>query len=370
MNTAPMRIPFNDLSFQWREIASEVRPGMEALFENSAFVLGPHVREFEQAMAGYLGCRHAIGVNSGTSALHLAMLAAGVGPGDAVLVPAHSFIASVWGILYAGATPVLCDVDSGTGTIDLGDAERRLTPAVKAIVPVHLYGQPMDMGAVMQFAGRHELVVIEDAAQAVGAKWDNKRVGTFGQTGCFSFYPGKNLGAAGEGGLIATNDDAVASRVGSLRDHGQKARYVHDQVGFNYRMDGIQGLVLLPKLKRLEAWTERRRLLAARYQEGLVGLPLEVPQVVNQDHVWHLFVVRTKSRDELRQHLTDAGIETGLHYPVPLHRQPCLAPFVSPQDGFPVAERWAAEGLSLPLFTGMTEEQVGHVADAVCAFFR
>jgi dTDP-4-amino-4,6-dideoxygalactose transaminase len=362
-------VPFNDLAIQWREIAGAVRAEYEEVFERSAFCLGPHVDRFEQEIADYLGVSHAVAVNSGTSALHLAVVASGLGPGDEVLVPAHTFIATLWGPLYAGATPILCDVEDATGNIDVADAERRVTARTRAIIPVHLYGQPADMDAVSALAERHNLVVIEDAAQAIGARWRGRAAGTIGRFGCFSFYPGKNLGAAGEGGLVTAHGDADAERLRSLRSHGQSERYIHTEIGFNYRMDGLQAAVLRHKLRRLERWTARRRELGDRYRQALTDLPLVVPKVHHEDHVWHLFVVRTPLRDALRERLTEAGIETGLHYPVPNHRQPCLQHLAMERQSFPVSERWAGQGLSLPLFYGMTDAQQCRVVEAVREFF-
>jgi dTDP-4-amino-4,6-dideoxygalactose transaminase len=363
------RIPFNDLALQWREISSQALREFEEVFAKSAFCLGPHVDAFEKEIADFLGVEHAVAVNSGSSALHLAVVTANLGPGDEVLVPAHTFIATLWGVIYVGATPVLCDVDEATGTIDVDDAERRVTPHTRAIIPVHLYGQPADMDRVGDLARRHNLVVIEDAAQAIGARWSGRCVGTIGAIGCFSFYPGKNLGAAGEGGLVVTSDSAVSERLRALRSHGQRDRYVHAETGFNYRMDGLQAVVLRHKLKRISSWTQQRRVLATRYQAALAGLPLDVPTVRNQDHVWHLFVVRSPQRDRLQAYLERAGIETGLHYPVPLHRQPCLAYVSRGRDSYPCADRWASEGLSLPLFYGMTIEQVDRVTETIHDFF-
>ena len=368
-NEIDLSIPFTDLSIQWRQIEGNALPEIRRLFETSAFCLGPFVERFEQAAADYLGIAHAIGVNSGTSALHLALIAAGIGPGDKVLVPSFTFVATAWGVLYVGATPVLCDVEEESGNIDLADAERRIDTAVKAIIPVHLYGQPADMAGVMAFAARHQLVVVEDVAQAIGARFDGRCVGTFGLFGCYSFYPAKNLGAAGEAGLVVTADEAIARRVRALRHHAQSERYVHAELGFNYRMGGMQGLVLSHKLPLLDGWTEIRRKLACAYQERLDGLPLSLPQVVHYDHVFHLYVVRSKDRDPLQDYLRRAGIETGLHYPIPLHAQPALAPFVSDPQSFPVADRYAQECLSLPLFIGMTEAQVERVCEAIRQFF-
>ena len=363
------RIPFNDLTLQWREISREALRDFDEVFAKSDFCLGPQVDAFEAEIAEFLGVAHAIGVNSGSSALHLAMIAADIGPGDEVLVPAHTFIATLWGAVYVGATPVLCDVDEATGTIDLADAERRLTSRTRAIIPVHLYGQPADMDRIIDFARRHDLIVVEDAAQSIGARWNGRCVGTLGLIGCFSFYPGKNLGAAGEGGLLVTSDAKINDRLRALRHHGQGQRHVHAEVGFNYRMDGLQAVVLRHKLRRISAWTEQRRVLAGRYQAALAGLPLDVPAVRHQDHVWHLFVVRSPQRDRLRDHLQSAGIETGLHYPFPLHRQPCLA-YLSPKvDSYPRADRWAREGLSLPLFYGMTTDQVDRTAETIRDYF-
>jgi dTDP-4-amino-4,6-dideoxygalactose transaminase len=367
--TAGPCVPFVDLSFQWREVEAAVTCDLKAIFEASAFSCGPWVERFEAQVANYLGVEYAIGVNSGTSALHLALIAAGIGPNDQVLVPANSFVATIWAALYVGAVPVFCDVHPESWTIDVADAERRLTPTTKAIIPVHLYGQPADMDAVDSFARRHGLVVVEDAAQAIGARYAGRRIGNCGRLGCFSFYPGKNLGAAGEAGMVTTSDPALAERVRLLRNHAQRERYIHVELGFNYRMDGIQGLVLAHKLRRLDAWTHERRSIAQRYLEGLADTPLKLPTVVNRDHVWHLFVVHSLERERLRQHLAERGIMTGLHYPVPLHRQPCLANLKIDRDSFPVADRNARDCLSLPLFVGMTQIQIDFVIEEIHRYF-
>lgn len=362
-------VPFVDLAIQWRAIEAEARPEFEELFQSSAFTLGPYVERFETAVAEYLGVPHAIGVNSGTSALHLALIAAGIGPGDRVLLPAMTFVATAWPVLYVGAEPVLCDVEPRTGNIDIESAERQIGSGAKAIIPVHLYGQTADMAAVNLFADRHGLAVIEDAAQAIGARAGNDKAGCVGQLGCFSFYPAKNLGAAGEGGLIVTSDDDVAVRLRALRHHAQSQRYIHDEVGFNYRMEGIQGLVLYHKLKYLDASTDERRLIARTYLAEFSGLPLELPVISSDDHVYHLFVVRTPDRDRLRDHLTAKGVQTGLHYPVPLHRQPCFRSLEFDLDAYPVADRYANECLSLPIFNGMANVQIDRVVSEVRSFF-
>ena len=362
-------VPFSDLSFQWREIANDMRPVFELVFEKSAFCLGPEVERFEREFAEKMGVGHVVAVNSGTSALHLATVAAGLGPGDEVLVPSQTFIATAWGPIYAGCTPVFCDVLPGCGTIDPADALLRLTARTKAIMPVHLYGQPCHLGAVQALAEEHGLVVIEDAAQAVFARLpDGRHVGSVGAFGCFSFYPGKNLGGAGEGGAVTTNDDKAAELLRTLRNHGQKDRYRHDRIGFNYRMDGLQGAVLRRKLGEIDRWTDRRKQIAQRYLDGLAGLTLDLPALDDREHVFHLFVLRHENREALRRHLAEKGIETGLHYPIPLHRQPCLADHVKSVTNLPWSDDWSDRGLSLPLYYGMTETQVDYVIKAVRSF--
>lgn len=368
--SAVLHVPFSDLSLQWGMIKDEIMPDLQELFETSAFCLGPAVDRFEKTFAEYLGVRHAVGVNSGTSALHLAMIATGLGPGDKVLVPAHTFVATAWAVVYVGAEPVFCDVEERSGTIDVADAERRMSSSVKAIVPVHLYGQPADMGAVNLFAQKHGLIVIEDAAQAHGAIYSGKKAGTLGTYGCFSFYPGKNLGAAGEAGAVCTNDDLAAERIRALRNHAQSERYVHAEIGFNYRMEGIQGLVLDHKMRYLDKWTAERKRIARRYLDGLRGVSLGLPDVVHDDHVYHLFVIRTPRRDPLRAYLEANGIDTGLHYPVPLHRQPCFANVTMDRTSFPISDRYAKECLSLPLFIGMKDAQIELVIEKVRSFMR
>ncbi len=361
-------VPFVDLACQWAEIRDATLPEIDALFASSAFVLGPWVARFEREIADYLGVRHAVGVGSGTAALHIAFAAAGIGPGDRVLVPAHTFIGSIWGLLYLGAEPVLCDVDARTGLLDLDDAARRMAPRTRAILPVHLYGRAMDMDEVGAFAREHGLMVIEDAAQAIGARHGGRRVGGIGDLGCFSFYPGKNLGAAGEAGLIATDDAALADRARALRNHAQTETYVHGELGFNERMDGLQALVLGHKLPHLERWTAHRRAQAARYAAAFADLPLVLP-APGGDHVFHLFTVLTPHRDALRADLARMNIQSGLHYKVPLHRQPCLRDHAMDRDSFPVTDRIARETLSLPLYAGMPDAQQARVISAVRHFF-
>ncbi len=363
-------VPFVDLSCQWDQIRAAVMPDMEKLFAANAFCLGQWVTDFERDIAHYLEADHVVAVSSGSAALHLAVLAAGIGPGDKVLVPSNTFVGTVWGVIYAGATPIFCDVEEATGTIDIADAARRMEPGVKAIIPVHLYGQPANMGATLAFARQHDLIVIEDAAQAIGAQHSGYAVGTIGDFGCFSFYPGKNLGGAGEAGLVVARSAEHAEILRSLRNHGQAQRYVHERIGFNYRMDGIQGLVLGHKLPLIDAWTDQRRTLAKRYGQALKHLPLKLPQVIHHDHVFHLYVVRTPASEALKAHLDARGIETGRHYPIPLHRQPCFADLPRSAHGFPVTEDYAGNGISLPMFAGMTRPQQDEVIRAITDFFE
>ena len=288
-------VPFSDLNWQWRKIEHKFLPEFNKLVSDGSYCLGPSVEQFENEFAKYVGASHAIGVNSGTSALHLALIVAGIKAGDKVLVPAQTFIATAWPLLYLGATPILCDVEIDTGNIDVNDAERRLQPGTKAIIPVHLYGQPANMGKLLRFADAYGLKVIEDACQAHGAIYENKTVGTLGLLGCYSFYPGKNLGAIGEAGMIVTENEEMAKRLRSLRHHAQEERYIHQEIGFNYRMEGIQGLALYNKLAYIEEWTNLRRALAKRYLKGLAGLPLALPEVVHQDHVYHLLICLRRS---------------------------------------------------------------------------
>jgi dTDP-4-amino-4,6-dideoxygalactose transaminase len=296
----------------------------------------------------------------------MGMIAAGVGRDDEVLTVPMTFIATAWGVSYQGATPAFVDVDRETYTMDVRQVEKRLTRRVKALLPVHLYGLAANMGPLMDLSKKHGIPVVEDCAQAHGATYHGQSVGTFGVCGCFSFYPGKNLGAYGEGGAVVTNDDEVAGRLRRLRDHGQAQRYHHDEVGFNYRMDAMQGAILGIKLARLAGWTESRRRLARRYQEELAGLPIRLPvEPPERRHVWHLFVVLHERRDEIRKGLEERGVQTGLHYPIPVHLQKAYAHLGYGRGEFPVAERVARECLTLPLFSEMTERQQDAVIEAI-----
>ena len=365
-----MGVPFVDLKAQYRTIQHEIDAAIRDVIENTAFVLGPAVERFEHDFARYLGVDHVVATNNGTTALQLALLALEIRAGDEVIVPAHTFIATAEAVAHVGATPVFVDVLEETGNLDptrLADAS---TARTRAIIPVHLYGQPADLDPILEFARGRGISVREDACQAHGATYHGRRVGSFGVASCFSFYPGKNLGAYGEGGAVATDDPHLAARVRRLRDHGQTKRYEHAEIGYNARMEGIQGAVLAVKLRYLDDWNEARRAKASAYSQALTGTPnLQLPATArDREHVFHLYVVRTEERDALREHLAALGIPTGLHYPVPLHLQGAFSNGSDRTGEYPIAERWARTGLSLPLFAELTEEQQAEVIQGVKSF--
>ncbi len=356
-------IPFVDLQAQYRALKPEIDAAVLRVLENAQFILGPAVAAFERDFAAYCHTTEAVGVNSGTSALHLALLAAGVGPGDEVITVPYTFVATVAAIEYSGATPVFVDVEPDYWTMDPAQIERAITPKTKAIVPVHLYGQPADMDPILEIARRHNLKVIEDACQAHGSEYKGRRCGSMGDLGCFSFYPGKNLGAYGEGGALVTNDAALATHVRLLRAWGEEVRYEHKYRAFNYRMDGVQGAVLGVKLRHLEAWTEARRRHAAEYARQLTDTPAVAPvERPGTRHVYHVYVVRLPQRDAWRARLGEAGVQTGVHYPIPVHLQPAYRDLGHAAGDFPVSERAAAEVLSLPMFPELTDQQIAAVA--------
>jgi dTDP-4-amino-4,6-dideoxygalactose transaminase len=363
MSMTPMAIPFVDLKVQYATIHDEVHAALHNVLEHCTFASGPAVAAFEAVFARYCGVRHCVGVNSGTSALHLALLACGVGPGDEVITVPMTFVATSWAISYVGARPVFVDIEPITYTMNVAQVECAITPRTRAVLPVHLYGQMTDLGPLRELCDQYGLALIEDAAQAHGAEYHGTRAGGMSQVGCFSFYPGKNLGAYGEGGAITTNDDAIATRVRMLRDHGQSAKYRHEEVGFNYRMDGLQGAVLGVKLRHLDAWNAARHQAAARYRVLLDDTSLVLPcEAKDRRSVWHLYVVQHPHRDFLQQALTAAGIGSGLHYPIPVHLQPAYAHLGHGPGDFPVAERVAGECLSLPMYAEITAEQQDYIA--------
>ena len=362
-------VPFMDLNHQWRLVREDVLNSFENIFSKSEFCLGPYVENFEFQVSKFLDVRYALGVNSGTSAIHLAVKALGLRRGDKVLVPSHTFVGTIWGLIYEGIEPVFCDVSKHCGTIDINTLKETDTEGVRAIIAVHLYGQPADMANINKFAKANNLFVIEDVAQAFGAKINTQMLGTLGDVGCFSFYPGKNLGAAGEAGLVITNSKNLAQKIRSLRNHGQSERYTHDKIGYNYRMDGLQAAVLSAKLAYVKSWNDERSEIAHQYSNQLAELPITLPQKIAQDHVWHLFVVRSNERDRLKLHLETRGVSTGLHYPIPLHQQGFLQGFLTEPPVLPITEDWAKQCLSLPIFPGMTKRQIKKVVQAVGDFY-
>ena len=358
-------IPFVDLKAQYASIRDEVNSAIQGVLDSCQFTLGPEVAKFEEEFAAYCQVPIGIGVNTGTSALHLALLAADVGPGDEVITVPFTFVATVSAICYAGARPVFVDIDPRAFTMDPTAIEAAITPRTKAIIPVHLYGQTADMDPILAVARKHGLVVIEDACQAHGAEYRGRRAGSMGHMGCFSFYPGKNLGAYGEGGLVVTANPKFARTIRMLRDWGAEKKYEHVLKGYNFRLEGIQGAVLRVKLRHLEAWTEARRAAARRFDEALRGV-VPTPEALSHNrHVYHIYAIRTQDRTAWQRILTAEGIETGIHYPTPIHLLPAHADLGYREGQFPHSERAAREVLSLPLFPELTAEQGETVSEAI-----
>jgi len=365
------KVPYLDLAAQIRGIRQELDAALARALDNCSFCLGPDVARFEKDFAAYCGVKHALGFNSGTSALHVAMRLHDIGPGDEVITTPFTFIATSWAISYCGARPVYVDIDDATFNLDPKRIEAAITPRTKAVLPVHLYGQPFDVDAIAAICQKHNLPFVEDAAQAHGAKYKGKTVGGFGSSACFSFYPAKNLGACGEGGALVTNDPALAARAKSLREHGSTVRYHHDEVGYNYRLEGFQGAVLGVKLKYLAQWTNERRRVAMRYHELLANTPLRLPlEAPGVESAWHLYVVRHPQRDALKAHLDAHGIGNAIHYPMPLHLQKAYAKLGYKPGDFPVAEKACREVLALPMFPELTDAQIQRVAAVVQDFFK
>lgn len=359
-------IPLLDLKAQYAALRHEIEPAVTDVLASGEYASGRHVEAFEHAFAAYCGAHEAVALSSGTSALQLALLALGVGPGDEVATVSMTFVATVAAIRYVGATPVLVEVDPTTWNMDPEALERAITPRTKAIIPVHLHGRLAEMDAILAVARRHGVPVIEDAAQAHGAEMDGRRAGTFGAIGCFSFYPGKNLGACGEGGAVVTDRPELAAAIRQLRDWGQEGRYNHVRHGFNFRMDNIQGAILGVKLRHLSRWTALRREIAAFYDGMLASAGVETPASPRgREHVYHVYAVRTARRDELRARLQQAGVATGLHYPRPVHLQPAYSDLGYGPGDFSVSERLATELLSLPIYPEMTAAQSRKVCEAL-----
>ena len=364
-----MSVPFLDLRAQYQSIKQEVDGAIQAVINDCAFALGKYVIEFEKNFAAFCNIKHCVAVNSGTSALHLAMLALEIKPGDEVITVANTFIATCEPISYIGAIPVLVDIDEATYTMDPAKLKAAITNKTKLIIPVQLYGRTAEMDEILSIASAAGIPVLEDAAQAHGATYRGRKAGSMGVAGCFSFYPGKNLGAYGEGGAVVTDSDQLAARMRRLRDHGSDKKYYHDEVGYNYRLEGIQGAVLNVKLRHLEKWNAARQAHAARYRELLGDLPVKLPPA--DDHcrsVWHLFVLGVERRDELLEYLKKREIYCGIHYPVPVHLQKAYARLGYRRGDFPITEKWAERIISLPMFTELTDEQLRQVATAISEF--
>ena len=357
------RVPYLDLQAQYDSIRTEVLAALEEICESGRFAQGPATSHFEEKFAAYCGVDHCVSLNSGTSALHVALRCLDIEPGDEVITVAMTFIGTAWAISYVGATPVFVDIDPARRTMCPANLEAAITPRTKAIIPVHLYGMPAEMDHIKLIAERHGLPIIEDAAQAHGARYRGKRVGQFGKIACFSFYPSKNLGAYGEGGALVTNDASIAQRARSLRDHAQSQKYLHDEIGYNYRMDSFQAAVLAIKLKRLDAWNAARTDRAAYYTELLANSSYKLPtHFSDSECVWHCYVIETPERDRLRSVLQDAGIETAVYYPVPVHLQKAYAHLGYKPGNLPVTERLCQHCLSLPIYPELSKEKIFTVA--------
>src|SRR6184192_3207281 len=369
MHTAQSQVPFVDLAAQYAAIAEEIDAAVSKTIREADFILGRAVRLFEEEFAAFSEARYAVGVDSGTSALELALRAYDIGPGDEVITAANSFIASALAISHAGATPVLVDVDPFTHTIDVTGIERAITSRTKAIIPVHLYGHPAHMDPIRQIAEQQGLIVIEDACQAHGARYKGRRAGSLGHAAAFSFYPGKNLGAYGDGGMVVTNDADIAKRLEMLRNYGQKEKYHHLSQGFNRRLDTLQAAVLRVKLKYLEKWNAARRWQAELYHRLLAGTELVLPsEAAGAQSVWHLYVIRTEHRDALKEHHLSRGIAAGIHYPIPIHLQPAYQDLGYKRGDFPVTEAHADRILSLPMYAELSDRQIEFISQTVCEF--
>jgi dTDP-4-amino-4,6-dideoxygalactose transaminase len=362
-----MKVPFLDLHAQYQTIREEIAFAMQKVLDDTAFAGGPYVAQFEKEFAAFCGCQHAIGVSNGTAALWMALRGLGVGPGDEVITVPNTFIATAEAISLCGAKPMFVDVDENTYTMNPAILEAAITSRTAAIIPVHLYGQMADMDAIMAIARAHKLLVIEDACQAHGATYKGRPAGSIGDAGCFSFYPGKNLGAYGEAGAVVTNNTELAEKIKLLRDHGQPKKYSHTVIGWNDRMDGLQGAILSVKLKHLPAWNEARRAHAQFYRALLAGLENAIlpREAYYARHVYHIYAIRVQNRDRVMKALAEKGIQCGVHYPITVHLQEAYH-FLGLRPGsFPIAEKCAAELLSLPMFPELTKQQIEHVAGEV-----
>lgn len=364
-------IPLVDLRVQYQSLKEEILTAISNALDDMQLFLGKNVRGFEAEFAEYCGVQYAVGVGSGTEALHLALLACGIGPGDEVITVSHTFMATVEAICLTGATPILVDIDPDTYTMDVSQIEDKITSQTKAIIPVHLYGQPADMDPILTIAEKYRLIVVEDACQAHGAEYKGKRTGSLGDVGCFSFYFSKNLGAYGEAGICVTNNDEIARRLRMLRNHGSEEKYHHSVMGVNARLDEIQAAIMRVKLRRLDEWNEARRRNAYSYNELLKDSPVVTPNEAQYaKHVYHLYVIRTPLRDQLQTYLRERGVATGIHYPVPVHLQTAWQTANYRMESLPVTEKYVNEILSLPMYAELTPGSIEYVAEAIRDFYR
>jgi dTDP-4-amino-4,6-dideoxygalactose transaminase len=361
-----MKVPLLDLKAEYAGLRDEILPALDRVCQAAAFVLGEEVEAFEREFAAYCGTKHCVALSSGTAALHLGLLALGVQPGDEVITSPNTFLATAEAITYCGARPVFADIDPATANLDSRQFERAITPATRALMPVHLYGRAADMDAIRAIAEPHKIRILEDAAQAHGARYRGRRTGGLGAAAAFSFYPTKDLGAYGEGGALTTDDDQIAKFARAARNHGQTARYDHEFVGYNYRMHGFQGAVLRIKLRYLDSWTAKREEIAREYRRVLTAGRLEMPVDDPRDEcVYHQFVIYVRNRNSVMCELAERGIETAVHYPRPLHLQTAYSSLGYPLGNFPLSERACEHVLSLPIYPQMTQEQVSYVAESV-----
>lgn len=374
MRKGCMKVPLLDLKIQYQAIKTEVDAAVQRVVESQRFILGPEVEQFERAVAGYVGCRHAVGVASGSDAILISLMACGIGYGDEVIVPSYTFFATAGSVARLGARPVFADIDPDTYNVDPASVASLVSRKTRAIMPVHLYGQCCDMGALLEIASRHDLALIEDAAQAIGAEYGGRRAGGFGSAGCFSFFPSKNLGGFGDGGMVVTNDDALAGKMRVLRVHGAEPRYRHGIVGGNFRLDALQASVLRVKLRHLDDWTRARRRNADDYDRlftiaGCAPRGIKLPVRRLEGHVFNQYVVQAAARDRLKAFLEKNGVGTEIYYPVPLHLQECFAGLGGRPGDCPVSERAAKTTLALPVYPELTDVQKSHVVNSVAGFY-
>lgn len=390
-----MHVPLLDLKAQYATVKTEIDEAIKSVFQSQHFILGPKVKECEEAIAKYSSCRFGVGVSSGTDALLICLMAEGIGAGDEVITTPFTFFATAGAIARSGAKPVFVDIDPGTYNIAAEQIKQHITAKTKAIIPVHLYGQMADMDLVMEIADRHRVVIIEDAAQAIGAEYKGRRAGSIGHYGCFSFFPSKNLGAAGDAGMVVTNDEARAEKLACLRAHGSKPKYYHKLVGGNFRLDALQAAIILAKFTKLDKWTAARQSNASRYEALFRASGLEVlnsvdcgflragnrrsndatgwvmiPRGASGRHIWNQYIIRTPKRDELKAHLLQSGIETEIYYPVPMHLQECFSGLGYKRGDFPESEKAAEETLGLPIYPELSDEKAAYVVEMIGKFNR